>query len=198
MEGTEIGAHYRSAISHTLDGNIRLQGLTAGNFDLNGTADLDLPDIATFGITQEVNDRLRVSGQATWFGWNNFEEIRAVSDAGTTISNVRQNYQTTWAFAVGAEYDVSDTWTIRAGYQHDSTPTTDEYRTTRTPDGDRNWFSTGATYKIAPNLDLDLAATYIDIADEEINLTRNSGLVNVRADTEGSVGILALGFTYKF
>ncbi|NQZ13787.1 MAG: outer membrane protein transport protein [Alphaproteobacteria bacterium] len=198
MEGTEIGAHYRSAISHTLDGNIRLQGLTAGNFDLNGTADLDLPDIATFGITQEVNDRLRVSGQATWFGWNNFEEIRAVSDAGTTISNVRQNYQTTWAFAVGAEYDVSDTWTVRAGYQHDSTPTTDEYRTTRTPDGDRNWFSTGATYKIAPNLDLDLAATYIDIADEEINLTRNSGLVNLRADTEGSVGILALGFTYKF
>lgn len=198
LENTEIGIHYRSAMSHTLDGRISVQGLSAGNFDVAGTADLNLPDIATFGIAQDISEHFRLFGQATWFGWNNFEDIHAKNDAGGTISNTLQNYQTTWAFSVGGEYDVNEKWTLRAGYQHDSTPTTDEYRTSRTPDGDRNWFSAGATYNVMPNLDLDLAATYIDISEETINLSRNSGLANITADTEGSVGIIALGLTYRF
>ena len=50
------------------------------------------------------------------------------------------------------------------------------------------------------NIDLDLAGTYIWIDDEEINLTRNTATnpTTVSADTEGNVGILAVGFTYKF
>lgn len=198
IKGTEIGVHYRSAISHELDGRISVAGLTAGDFDIAGTADLDLPDVATFGLAHDVNDKLRLMGQATWFGWNNFQDITAKNDAGTTISQVVQNYQTTWAFAVGAEYDMNEQWTVRAGYQHDETPTTDQFRTSRTPDGDRNWFSAGATYKMNDRLDLDLAATYIDISEETINVSRNSGLATIRANTEGSVGILALGLTYKF
>ncbi|MEM9469123.1 MAG: outer membrane protein transport protein [Pseudomonadota bacterium] len=198
MENTTIGIHYRSAMSHELDGRISVQGLSAGNFDVSGTADLNLPDIATFGLSHDVNDKLTLMGQATWFGWNNFEDITAVSDAGTVLSSVIQNYQTTWAFAIGAEYDVNEDWTVRAGYQYDGTPTTDEYRTSRTPDGDRNWFSLGASYDISENFELDMAATYIDISEESISLSRNSNLINMEADTDGSVGILALGLNYKF
>ncbi len=87
---------------------------------------------------------------------------------------------------------------MRGGYQFDQTPTTDQFRTSRTPDGDRSWFSAGATYKLKNNLELDMAATYIDISDEKINVSRNSGLAGVRATTEGSVGILAIGLNYKF
>jgi len=198
VESTEIGLHYRSAIKHTLEGRISVQGLSASNFDIPGTADLNLPDIASFGIAHQATDKLRLMAEANWFGWNNFQEIHAKNTAGGTVSNVVQNYQTTWAFSVGGEYDVNDKWTVRAGYQHDATPTTDLYRTSRTPDGDRNWFSGGATYKINPKLDLDLAATYIDISKEKINLSRNSGLANISANTEGSVGIVAVGLTYKF
>ncbi len=119
---------------------------------------------------------------------------------GQVVSSVVQNYQTTWAFAVGAEYEHSDDWTFRGGVQFDETPTTDLYRTSRTPDGDRTWLSTGATYSLNDNIDLDLAATYIWVESEDINLTRNAAIsaTNVRAKTEGNVGILAAGFTYKF
>lgn len=97
METTEIGLHYRSAISHELDGNIEVSGLsglvpTAPNFATGGTADLDLPDLATFGIAHQLTPELRLMGQATWFGWNNFQAITAVSDAGTELSSVTQNY----------------------------------------------------------------------------------------------------------
>lgn len=202
IESTEIGAHYRSGITHELDGSIKLTGITTGfglaNFDIGGTADLDLPDMATFGIAHQLTPQLRLMGQATWFGWSNFEDITATDENGTERSSVPQNYQNTWAFAIGAEYDLNDMWTVRGGYQYDETPTTDEFRTSRTPDGDRNWFSLGATYHLNENIDLDLAATYIDVAEGTINVSRNSNLNQTVAETDGQVGILAIGLNYKF
>lgn len=198
----DIGLHYRSAISHTLDGSISNEGTGGADFNSSGSADLDLPDIATFGVAHDVNDRLRIMGQATWFGWSNFADISPVRDDGGPATPVIQNYQNTYALAFGAEYDLNDAWTVRGGYQFDETPTTDEFRTSRTPDGDRNWFSAGATYHHNKKLSLDLAATYIDVDEGTINVGRNNlgagNTVNVVGDTDGSVGILAVGLNYKF
>lgn len=197
-ENWDIGVNYRSGITHELDGSISLIGTAVSDFSTSGTATLGLPDVATFGVGHDLNEDLRLMAQATWFGWNNFENITARNDAGATISQVVQNYRTTWAFAVGAEYDLNEDWTVRGGYQFDQTPTRDQYRTSRTPDGDRNWFSAGATYQLKDNLELDMAATYINISEERINVTRNSGAANVVGNTDGSVGIFALGLNYKF
>lgn len=216
LDGTTIGASYRSAVSHRLDGKITSEGTTSADFEAAGYADLNLPDLATFGISQEINDKLTLQGQATWFGWNNFQEIRAVTNEsisilggaitrapGDTVSNVVQNYQTTWAFALGGEYDYSDDLTLRAGMQFDETPTTDAFRTSRTPDGDRTWLSSGATYKIDDRFSVDFAATYIWVKDGKIDVTRNNAFSNtvatqVKANTEGNVGIVAVGLNYKF
>lgn len=216
LSGTTFGASYRSAINHTLDGRVSARGTTVADFDVRGSAELNLPDIATFGIAQDVNNKLTLQAQATWFGWNNFEDITAITDEsfsilggaisrtpGSVVSSVIQNYQTTWAFALGAEYDYSEQWDFRGGVQFDETPTTDEYRTSRTPDGDRTWLSAGATYDVNEKLSLDLAGTYIWIKDEEINVTRNNTFSaatqnSVRADTEGNIGIVAIGLNYKF
>tara|TARA_R110001592_G_scaffold3525_28_gene20173 strand:- start:13086 stop:14345 length:1260 start_codon:yes stop_codon:yes gene_type:complete len=197
IEGTTLGAHYRSGVHHDLEGRVIVTGVA----NTPATAELDLPEIVQLGINHRVNDKLSVMAGATWFGWNSFEEIRVISALPASVTT--QNYQTTWAFAVGAEYEYNDKWTLRAGYQFDETPTTDEYRTTLTPDGDRNWISTGATYKFNDQISLDMAATYIDIAKETINVARNvtanpATTANVRADSEGEVGILSFAVSYKF
>lgn len=195
LEGTILGAHYRSNIDHDLEGH-----LTSPLGVFAATAELDLPNIAQIGINQRINEKWSVQAGATWFGWNSFDNITAVSLANTQLSRTEQNYQTTWAFAVGAEYEMNDAWTLRAGYQFDETPTTDEYRTSRTPDGDRHWIAAGATYAMNDRLSIDLAATYIDVSKESINLTRNvqAAPATVSANTDGYVGILALGVNYKF
>lgn len=197
-EGTTLAAHYRSKMNHNLQGRIKVEGLLAGNSNRLGSAELNLPDMATFGIAQQLDPQWKVMGQAMWFGWNEFDEIRSKNNAGTTLSNVVQNYQPTWAFALGAEYTMNDTWTFRGGIQFDQTPTTDEFRTSRTPDGDRTWVTVGTTYTLNDQWDLDFSAGYIHVASEEIDVTRNSGSARFRADTEGHVGLLAAGFSYKF
>ena len=218
VESTTIGASYRSAISHTLEGSSKVEGSAVNDFDVAGQADLDLPDIATVGVAHDMNEKLTVQAQATWFGWSNFEDITSIANEainttggggvinvaqGGVISSITQNYQNTWAFAAGAEYDYDENWTFRAGVQFDETPTTDEFRTSRTPDGDRTWLSTGATYSFNDALEMDVAGTYIWIDEEEINVQRNNSFsavtaTTVSAETEGNVGIVAVGLTYKF
>ncbi len=198
-ESTTFGLSYKSEVHHELDGDIEvklLSGATVAAATSGGSAKLNTPDHLTLGGAHKVTDRLTLQGQATWFGWSNFDQIQAVRDSGAVASTVQQNYQNTWAFAVGAEYMVNDAWTVRGGLQFDETPTTDEFRTSRTPDGDRTWVSLGATYGLNDKIDLDMAATYIDVEDGTINVARGNGTMT--ADTEGSVGILALGMTYKF
>ena len=205
MESTTIGLDYKSEVHHDMDGRIRITNAAgaivgAGTLSTDGSAKLTTPDHLTLGVSHKCNDRLTVQGQATWFGWNNFDNITAYRDSGALASRVDQNYQTTWAFAVGAEYAASEAWTLRGGVQFDETPTTDLYRTSRTPDGDRTWLSLGATYNLNSAWDLDMAATYIFIDEEEINLTRTTATGNsvIRGETEGNVGIFALAATYKF
>lgn len=206
---TTVGISYKSEVHHNLDGKVQIStlgGASVAALTSNGSAKLTTPDHVTFGVAHDVTDRLTLQGQAQWFGWNNFDAITAFRDNGQVASSVEQGYQTTWAFSAGAEYKVDDQWRVRGGIQFDETPTTDAFRTTRTPDGDRIWFSLGTTYSLNDKLDIDLAGTYIDVDDGTINVTRNqsvagapfNGATTTRAKTSGDVGILAIGVKYKF
>ena len=198
---TTLGLNYRSSVHHDLEGNVTILDAPPGGYTaFDASASLVTPDVASIGLTHRLNDKWKIMGQANWFGWNNFDNISVVRDSnGAVASRVNQNYQTVWSYAVGAEYMYSPEWTFRAGLQYDNTPTTDEYRTTRTPDGDRTWIATGATYNINNKLSLDMNLTYIDIADESIDVTRvNVPTSRVVADTSGHVGIVGLGLNYKF
>ena len=200
LQGTRVGLDYRSRVNHELEGRLVIEGAPGANTNIAGQAGLHLPDIATLSLAHDVNESLTLLGSATWFGWNSFEDIQVRTGAGTLLTPVIQNYQSTYAFSAGFDYKLDDQWTVRAGYQFDETPTTDEYRTTRTPDGDRHWFTAGATYNLNDQWSFDVSGAYIDIAEEDINITRNiaANPSQVSADTDGYVAILGAAVNYKF
>ncbi len=201
-DATKIGVHYRSQVNHKLDGKVTVEGTgTANDGVTNGKANLNLPEILSFSASHDLDDQWTIMAGATWFGWANYERITTVGDDGTLISDQEQNYKNTWAFNVGADYKYSDEWTFRGGLQFDPTPTQDNFRTTRTPDGDRVWVSGGATYQMNDKWSLDMAATYINVGEEDISLTQNEGTAvvsTVEAENSGHVGIVAVGLNYKF
>ena len=200
---TRVGLHYRSAISHELEGRVTIEQPTdvpASDIRLTGEAGLDLPDIATFSVAQMVTPQVELLASATWFGWSRFDSIPVAFDNGTN-SETLQNYEDTWAFSVGANYMLDDQWTLRAGYQYDETPTQDGFRSTVTPDGDRNWFALGVSYEWNDDITVDFSGTYIDVSEETIDLSRTavSGATSeINATTGGDVGIIAVGLTYRF
>jgi long-chain fatty acid transport protein len=201
-ETTTIGLHHRSSISHELDGRIVVTGVGAQNVDQAGTARLDLPSITTLGLAHDVTDRLTLLAQTSYFEWSSFQSIAAVLNVnGAVTQDVVQKYKDTMNFSIGAEYDWSDALTFRVGYQYDESPANDTYRTTRTPDADRNWFTGGVTYRMNDRFTLDFSAAYIHLDDANINLTRNTAPLTAVVSTERNdswIGIAAAGVTYKF
>lgn len=199
-EGTDFGISYRSEIQHQLVGDVdySIQNAAIGAVNSDAQADLDIPDILHLGWSQKLGDQWTLLAGATWMGWNSFDNLLVEADnPGTRGPSVLFNYQTTWAYQIGAEYAMNENWTLRAGYQFDETPTTNEGRSTLNPDGDRHWFSGGFTYKMDDKWSVDIAATYIDIDENPVNIRRGAININsVSNDAYAAIG--AIGINYKF
>jgi long-chain fatty acid transport protein len=205
QEDLRFGVHYRHGIDHELRGRVVIDPVGGGaQIRVPGVAELDLPAIASLAAAYDVNEKWTVQGHVMWFGWSVFDDIPVLL-ATNTFSSTEQNYEDTYAMAIGFKYKLDEQWELKAGYQFDQSPATDGFRSTRTPDGDRNWYSLGATYKLNDHVSFDLSGTYIDVKSEKIDLTRDfdygGGLtasVDINGETEGDVGIVAVGMSYKF
>jgi long-chain fatty acid transport protein len=201
------GASYRSKMSHDLDGRVFVGGLVgpiaAANIDAAGSARFTTPWVATVGVRYAVTDRLTLNAQLQRFGWSEFDAIEVETPAGP--QSLAQNYNDTTTGAVGVDYAVNDRLTLRAGAQYDPTPTPDEERTARVPDGDRWLYGAGATAKLTDRLTLDVGAAYIDFEESRVNHdttfyagTPAATTSRLRGDVSGAGYVLSVGLTTAF
>ena len=159
-----LGAHYRSHINQRLDGTVAISGLlgplAASNGTRDGTAPISTPDIATVSGVYSVG-QARLLASVNWYNWSRFKRITVEDASGAVFLDSEQNYRDTWSYSLGGEYDLSKKLTIRAGAMHDQTPTRDDFRTTRVPDGNRWWATTGLTYHLNDNVALNASYAHI-------------------------------------
>jgi long-chain fatty acid transport protein len=160
----KLGAHYRSHISQRLDGTVAIAGLlgplAGSNGTRTGTAPISTPDIATVSGVYGIGDA-RLLASVNWYNWSRFKRITVEDASGAVFLDSEQNYRDTWSYSLGGEYDVSKKLTVRAGAMHDQTPTRDSFRTTRVPDGNRWWATTGLTYRLNDNIALNASYAHI-------------------------------------
>ena len=197
-DAVTVGAAYRSKIEHTLSGLYRIQGLqgllalaNTSGVGAAASASFNTPWSATFGVRWHVNDKLTLEGQGVRFGWSEFQQI-ALETPGNLLPDQIENYHDTTSGALGAEYAFNNRLTVRAGVQYDPTPTTNGYRDSRVPDGDRFLFAGGYSFRISPHMVLDGAISYIDFIPSHINQTlaqysNVSPLLAIPINTQGEV-----------
>ena len=172
-ERLTLAASYRSKIDHSLKGDVSVSGLlgplAAANLASGGRADFSTPWIATLGVRWKATDRLTLNAQVQRIGWSAFDAITVTAGGASQV--VAQDYRDTTVAALGLDYvpAAAPDWTLRAGVQHDPTPTPDASRSTRVPDGDRWLFGLGASRKISDKITLDLNADYIAFAKSRVN-----------------------------
>lgn len=169
-----LGVSYRKGVTHRLDGDLIVSGLlgplAAANGTQDATATVSLPSILSFGAKIQATPRLAISAGANRFTWSRFDAIRIRTAAGQNLTQ-EQDYRNTWSYAVGADYAATDALTLRAGVQRDQTPTTDEFRSTRVPDGNRTFLSAGGSYAVSEALRLNASYTHIFVSEERIDRT---------------------------
>lgn len=203
-----LGAHYRSHIDHRLSGIAEFSGLlgplAARNGPVRGFAPISTPDIATASAVVPFGPA-RLLGSVTWTNWSRFERITVEDATGTVFLDSEQHYRNTWSYALGGEMDVSKKLTVRAGTMFDQTPTIDGYRTTRVPDGNRIWASTGVTYHLNDMVALNMSYAHVFVKAADVLRTDPvyvgtpaALLVTTRSNNTGNVDQVAGSISLHF
>lgn len=202
-----LGVSYKSSIKHTLAGRVETSGLLGPLAPANGTIDADAafrtPWQFIMGGRFKASDKLTLNAQVVRIGWSEFDAIRLGDPINQAIP---ENYRNTWSFAGGLDYDVSPEWTVRAGVQHDQTPTRDGERDARVPDSDRWNFAGGTSYDVSKRFTIDAAVNYVSFKDASIDrvtaayagtAAQTPIIVDGRLEDTSAI-VLAIGGRFRF
>lgn len=202
FDGTRIGIAYHAGYDAELEGtheNALLGGAVANDL----VAKASLPSTLQIGLTQSITDDLRVMGEFRWINWSVFDTIDVTTPSFSfappfdNFSDV-QNYDDAFFGAIGAEFDLTEQFTIRGGIAYDQTPTSDEFRTPRVPDEDRIWLSAGMSYEMNEHMSLDLSYSYLRaVRDPEVTI-RTGPVAGSTVDYDGGAHIFSVGGQIKF
>lgn len=191
-EATRIGVAYRSETDNTLEGTLKVNGVTAVDPVFAGVT---LPDSASLSLFHKMNERWELLADVTWTGWSDFDELRIVNSAGApVVPPTTENWDDSYRYSLGANYHLDDKLTLRGGVAFDETPVPDAYRTARIPDEDRTWIAIGAQYRLSTKSVLDFGYAHLFVKDASID----EGLVDLNGSYESSVDILSAQLTLNF
>jgi long-chain fatty acid transport protein len=192
--GTSIGLGWRSSLSHDLDGHFRAPPLLGGT-DAVGT--VDLPDIVTLSVRQEINPRTRLLGTVQWENWSEFKQLKLTGDftpLGNSIATPA-NWDDSWFFSVGGEYDYTPALTLRTGVGYEMSPVNDPtQRLVQIPDNDRVYLSIGASYKWSEFTTIDVGYSHIFIRDGDFDRDTPLGVNVTGYVDDASVDMFSVGF----
>ena len=191
-DATRFGISYRSEIDNTLEGTLKVNGVTVVDPVF---ADVTLPDSASLSLFHKLSGRWELLADVTWTGWSDFDELRVVNSGGAPVTPpTTENWEDTYRYSLGASYHHSDKLTLRGGVAYDETPVPDGHRTARIPDEDRTWIAFGAQYRLSPKSVLDFGYAHLFVKDASID----EGLVDLKGSYESSVDILSAQLTLNY
>ncbi len=196
-----IGASYRYSPDFKATGDISMTDPVAGAIKFD-EINIPMPNIFQVAGFHQLTERFALHYTAQLTTWGDFHEI-TVHD-GTIGGNPvapeaslkTYAWDDSWLFSVGGTYTLNDSWTLRAGYMHD-TGVVGEVSSISIPDSDRNWYTAGATYNLSKHTSLDFGIAFV--RGEDVGLIENSALVgDIHATTRSDATYYSMQYNYKF
>lgn len=164
--------------------------------DTDATGYITLPDSVHLGISYKPVERLRLAAEAIFTRWSTYDELRIEFESALPDSAPQKNYNDVWRLAIGAEYDINEYLTARAGYTYDESPIEDGFEDYLVASNDRRLFSLGLGAKYE-NWIFDAGYTYLWVKGRDVAARPAEGVVESRFQ-KGDTHIIALSVGYAF
>ena len=164
VENVRIGASYRSAVGHTVDGNLNLT-INAGSQDrpmsLPASVSIDAPAWALLSAAWDVNDWLSLYGSMRWADWSSFKSLAIVTTPSVSEPQIK-NWKDTYLYSIGYDARINSFWTLRGGIAYETSTIDDKYTRTGTiPDADRWWFAIGSSFHWTKDFQTDVGFAHL-------------------------------------
>jgi long-chain fatty acid transport protein len=183
-EGVLLGVSWRSQLTQDLSGSAEFAvnpaflgtpiGATLAN--RSATAKLPLPGTLAVGASWDIHPRVTIFAEFQWQNWSRFNEIRVQFGPPPLADFVSvENYRDSVFAAVAAEWRISDIWAVRGGVGYDQTPTRDQFRSVRVPDGDQIILGVGASARLGRSATIDVGYAHFFARNASINNTSTTG-----------------------
>lgn len=180
----------------------QLAVLGNGFVDAKGRASVYTPSTDTLSANWKVSDRVNLYGEYQHTGWSSLKSV------DITFSNPYQpgsseafNWKDSDFVSVGADFRLSDSFTLRGGVGFDKTPTNNTDRTPRLPDNDRTLISIGGTWNATKDFSVDAGFTRVEIKSPTVNLpvdTTASRYSSLQGSFKGHANVFGIAASYKF
>ncbi len=212
IKGTRVGLGYRSEVDFDFEGDVKYTDVTTLNSVLTSRSmanlvnttvsdSVTLPSVLTLSVEQDLTHKLILGLTAIKTGWGSLDGLNIDFDSSQSNSVLTFGFEDQWMYSAGLTYAYSNKLTLRTGVAMDNSPVTDEYRSARTPDGDRKWISVGGTYDFNDMTSATFAFTHVMIDDVSVNrtnLTEDASRGKLQADYESSANVISVAMNMAF
>jgi long-chain fatty acid transport protein len=194
-EAISVGVAYRSSVDTNAKGTLNFQGVSSNPFAMgigifnNGPASTSLttPAMVNMGARWHVCDNWSLLGEADWTEWSVFKNLQVQAADPLLSAFTATNWHDSWFFALGAEYQATDRWTLKAGTAFDESPIPDSTKGPRIPDNNRTWLSVGVRYRASDAVDVSFSAAHLFFANSQVNLAQTDPGSALRGNLTGSI-----------
>ncbi|MGI4824508.1 MAG: OmpP1/FadL family transporter [Janthinobacterium lividum] len=209
-EKLSVGISYRSAVNATVSGGdvtiTNLPAAAAGSFTAkNFDVTLPLPDVYSFGIGVRPNDKLTLAFDANLVGWSRYQSLDFKYSngvlGGATSSSSKRQYEDALAFRLGAQYKVTEHFTVRAGTFYDFATVRNNFVTPETPDADRIGATAGFTYSLGNHFGIDGSFLFEDFmkrSQSQADLVSSGTTDRVAGTYKTTISVPGVGLYVKF
>jgi long-chain fatty acid transport protein len=192
----------RAPFDMTFKGDIDVRGApppAVSSSSLETT--FDFPTIVALGYGLRLTESLRVEAKVEWLQHSRFKSMDI--DAGANrpmvdmmgMSRMPQNWDDTWTFAIGPEWQFARDWTLRAGYVYLQSPIPDSSFAPIAMDVDQSMVSLGLGYQRGRHA-VDLAYALGLFTTRRVRSNQNPLYRDATYEFDGHLA--ALSYTFSF
>jgi long-chain fatty acid transport protein len=151
------------------------------------------------------NDKLTLAFDANLVGWSRYQSLDFKYSngvlGGATSSSSKRQYEDALAFRLGAQYKVTEHFTVRAGTFYDFATVRDNFVTPETPDADRIGATAGFTYSLGNHFGIDGSFLFEDFmkrSQSQADLVSSGTADRVAGTYKTTISVPGVGLYVKF
>lgn len=130
----------------------------------NFKAQMPAPWVLNFGVSYRPIEKLVIAADAQLTGWHAYQhlDIEFLSEQVKPYDqHIDKNYNNSWTFKLGAQYDLTHRFQVRAGLIVDQTPVSKQHYNPETPGETKIEPSVGLSFYPVPQLSIDASVLYV-------------------------------------